>query len=78
MLVSYHQNAGKNHNLLIANKSFENMAKFKYSGTVTNRNCIQEGIKSRLNSGNACSYSVQRLLFSRVLPKNIRLYYTNP
>jgi hypothetical protein len=28
-----HQNAGKIHNLLTANKSFENMVKFKCSGT---------------------------------------------
>jgi len=42
-VMSCHQNAGKNHNLLIANKSFENLARFQYFGmTVTNPNCIHK------------------------------------
>jgi hypothetical protein len=43
---------------------------FKYLGTtVTNQNLIQEDIKRRLNSGNACYHSVQNLLSSRLLSK---------
>jgi hypothetical protein len=39
---------------------------------------IQEEIKMRFNSGNACYHSVQSLLFSRLLSKNlkIRIYKT--
>jgi hypothetical protein len=37
------------------------------------QNLIQEEIKSRLNSGNACYHSVQNLLFSRLLPRNIKI-----
>jgi hypothetical protein len=46
--------------------------------TVTNQNLIQEEIKRRLNSGNACYHSVQNLLSSRLLSKNvkIRIYRT--
>jgi hypothetical protein len=45
---------------------------------VTNQNLIQEEIKRRLNSGNACCHSVQSLLSSRLLFKNvkIRIYRT--
>jgi hypothetical protein len=55
------------------------MSQFKYLGTtVTNQNLIQAEVKSRLNSGNACSHSVQNLLSSRLLSKNmkIRIYKT--
>jgi hypothetical protein len=59
MLLSRHQNVGQNLEIKIANKSFENVSRLKYLGTtVTNQNLIQEEIKSRLNSGNACYHSV--------------------
>jgi hypothetical protein len=34
---------------------------------------IQEEIKRRLNSGNACYHSVQNLLSSHLLPKNLKI-----
>jgi hypothetical protein len=40
--------------------------------TITNENLIHEEIKRRLNSGNACYHSVQNLLSSRLLSKNIK------
>jgi hypothetical protein len=33
MLLSRHPNAGQNHNINIASRSFENVAPFKYLGT---------------------------------------------
>jgi hypothetical protein len=38
-----------------------------------NQNGIHDEIKSRLNSGNACYYSVQNLLSSRLISKNIKI-----
>jgi hypothetical protein len=78
-LLSRHQNAGQSHDIKIANKYFENVAKFRYLGTtITSQNLIQEKNKGRLNSGNACHHSVQNLLSSRLLSKNlkIRIYKT--
>ena len=49
------------------------MEEFKYLGTIlTNQNSIAEEIKSRLRSGNACYHSVQNLLSSRLLSKNLK------
>jgi hypothetical protein len=41
--------------------------------TITNQNLIEEEIKRRFNSGNACYHSVQNLLSSRLLSKNIKI-----
>jgi hypothetical protein len=55
MLMSRCKKAGQNPSIKIANTSFEYVAKFKYFGTtLTHKICMQEEIKSRLNSGNAC------------------------
>jgi hypothetical protein len=50
------------------------VTQFRYLGTtIKNRNLIQEEIKRRLNSGNACYHSAQNLLYSRLLSKNIKI-----
>ena len=58
----------------VDNSSIERVEKFKYLGTtLTNLNSIQEEIKSRLKLGNACYHSVQKLLSSSLLPKNLKI-----
>jgi hypothetical protein len=57
--MSRDQNAGRIHSMKNDNSSFERVEQFKYLGTtVTNRNYIQEEIKDRLQSCNACYHSV--------------------
>ena len=74
MLLSRHQNAGKNHDIKLGNRCFENVAQFRYLGTTaTNQNLIQEEIKKEFNSGNACYHSVQNILSSRLPSKNIKI-----
>jgi hypothetical protein len=40
--------------------------------SVRNQDCIHEEVNNILKSGNACSHSVQNLLFSRFLFKSIK------
>ncbi|KAJ4429626.1 hypothetical protein ANN_21827 [Periplaneta americana] len=79
MIMSRDQNIVRNGNIKIGDLSFEEVEKFKYLGaTVTNINNTREEIKRRINMGNACYYSVEKLLSSSLLSKNlkVRIYKT--
>jgi hypothetical protein len=39
MLMSCHQNAGQTYEIKIANRSFKNVVKLKYSGTTVTSKC---------------------------------------
>jgi hypothetical protein len=72
--MSRSQKIGQKHSIKIGNRSFEDVAKFKYLGTtLTDQNCMHEEIKSRINSGNACCHSVQSLLSSRLLSRDVEV-----
>jgi hypothetical protein len=68
------QYVGQSWDIKIAYRLFENLSDFKYKGTtVTNQNLIHEEIKGRLNSGDASYHSVQYLLPSHLLSKNLKI-----
>jgi len=74
MVIFRDQNARRSHIIKVDSSSSERVEEFKYLGTTsTNQNSIQEEIKSRLKSGNACYHSVQNLLSSSLLPKNLKI-----
>ena len=65
---------GRIHSVRIDNSTFERVEEFKYLGTtLTNQYFIAEESKRRLRSGNACYQSVQNLLSSRLLSKNLKI-----
>ena len=50
------------------------MENFRYLGvTVTNTNDIHEEIKRKINMGNACCYSLEKILSSRLLSKKFKV-----
>jgi hypothetical protein len=74
ILLFRQQNVGQNMDMKIANRSFENVSQLKYLGTaVTNQKLIQEEIKRRLNSGNACYHSVRTFCLLQLLSKNLKI-----
>ncbi|KAJ4449329.1 hypothetical protein ANN_00727 [Periplaneta americana] len=74
MIMSRDQNIVRNGTIKIGDLSFEKVEKFKYLGaTVTNINDTREEIKRRINMGNACYYSVKKLLSSSLLSKNLKV-----
>jgi sorting nexin-29 len=74
VVMSRDRNAGRDVSVKIDNSSIERVEEFKYLGTIlTDQNSVQEEIRSRLKLGNACYYSVQNLLSSRLLSKNFKI-----
>jgi sorting nexin-29 len=74
VVMSRNRNARRGHSVKIDNSSIERVEEFKYlETTLTDQNSMLEGIKSRLKLGNACYHSVQHLLSSRLLSKNVKI-----
>jgi hypothetical protein len=74
MVMSRDWNAGWGHSVKIDKSSIKMVEEFKYLGlTLSDQNSIQEEIKTRLKLGNACYHSVQNLLSSSLLFKNLKI-----
>ena len=74
MVMSRERTAGLSHTMKVDNSSIERVEEFKYlETTLTNQNSIQKEINSRLKLGNACYHSVQNLLSSSLLSKNLKI-----
>jgi len=72
--MSRDQNAGRSHETKTDNTLFERVEQFKYLGTtLAKQNSFQEDIKIRGNSRNACYHSVQNLMSSSLLSKNLKI-----
>ena len=73
-LMSLDQHAEDNHNTNMGSKSFVRVEEFGYLGTtLTNQNSVHEYIKSRLQRGNSWYHSVQNLLSSSLVHKNMKI-----
>ena len=79
MVMPQDQNERCSHIIEMDNRSFARVEEVNYLGTtLANQNSIQEEIKRKLKSGNACYHSVQKLLSSSLLSSNlmIKIYRT--
>ena len=74
MITSRDQNLIQNQNTVIGNLSPENVEKLRYLGvTVTNTNYMREEIKCRINMGNECYYSLEKILSSRLFSNKLKV-----
>ena len=73
METEHYQGMVANEHIRIGSNLYENVKSFKYLGSLVSQNSIQKEIECRLKAGNACYYSVQTLLSSRLLSKNLKI-----
>ena len=74
MVMSRDQNTGQKYKIKRGIESLVRVEQFRYlRTTVTNQNSIHDEINSRLKSEDASCYSVQNLLSSSLLSKNIKI-----
>jgi len=71
--MSRDENAIRSHSIMTDNSLFDGVDQLKDEGTtLTNQNSIRKEIKSSLQPGNSCYYSVHHFWSSSLLSKNIK------
>ncbi len=76
MVMSREQTAGLSHTLKFDSSSIERVKELKIFGTnLANQNSINDESKNRFILGDACNSSVQYLLSSSLLSKNVKSKY---
>jgi hypothetical protein len=74
MEIVRHRGMITNEHIRIGINSYEKVKTHKYLRSLeTNQNTIHEEVKFRLKAGNSCCSSVQTLLSSRILSKNLKI-----
>jgi hypothetical protein len=71
LLLTRQLNTGQNHDVRLGHRGFENVYSSYIFGNYNDS--VQEEIKRILDSGNACYYSVQKFLFSRLPSKLVKI-----
>jgi len=72
--VCREQHAGRSHNVLISIKTFDRVEYFKYFRTILRvQSSILEEVKRRLKLSNVCYHSVQNLMPSTLLSRNLKI-----
>ena len=73
-MITSREMLNRNDHLTTDERDVEKVSEFKYLGAlITKHNEVVKEAKHRLNLGNACFYSVQELLSSRILSSNVKL-----
>jgi hypothetical protein len=74
MFMSRDQHVGQSDNINTGYNFFETVEHFTHLGTaLTNQNCTHEEVERRVKFENACYHSMQNLLSSSLLSKNIEI-----